>query len=160
MTWAINPTSSLDASVGYQIQNYFNSVNATYTYGLSGAYMGYSRLTLRPYVLRSINETALTNYSNYVSTIVGVDFTYEIHDAWPLTGGLNYNTAVYAVAPGANAPPRTDTYMRAQLGVLYSLRPQVSIGPVFEYIKGDSTDPINGAIYDRQTIAVRLTTRR
>ena len=83
----------------------------------------------------------MTNYSAYVSTLVGLDFNYIIHDAWTMVGGLSYNTADYTVVPGSGAPSRTDTYLRGQIGLLYTLRPQVQIGPMFEYSSGSSTDP-------------------
>ena len=89
-------------------------------------------------------------------TLVGLDFNYIIHDAWTMVGGLSYNMADYTVVPGSGAPSRTDTYVRGQLGVLYTLRPQVQIGPMFEYSSGSSTDPVNGPSFQRQIFSVRL----
>jgi hypothetical protein len=113
-------------------------------------------LTLRPTITRSINQSALSNYSAYVSTLAGLDFNYIIHDAWTMVGGLSYNTADYTPIAGSGAPPRTDTYLRGQIGLLYTLRPQVQIGPMIEYSSGSSTDPVNGPSYQRQIFSVRL----
>jgi hypothetical protein len=157
-TWKLNEISILEGSVGYTQQNNQSGLSNTgaYTFGLAGTWTGYAPLTLRPNISRSINQSALVNYSAYVSTLVGLDFNYIIHDAWTMVGGLSYNTADYTVVPGSGAPSRTDTYLRGQLGVLYTLRPQVQIGPMFEYSSGSSTDPVNGPSFQRQIFSVRL----
>jgi hypothetical protein len=157
-TWKLNEISILEGSIGYTQQNSQSSLSNTgaYTFGLLGTWTGYAPLTLRPNITRSINQSALVNYSAYVSTLVGLDFNYIIHDAWTMVGGLSYNTADYTVVPGSGAPPRTDTFLRGQLGILYTLRPQVQIGPTFEYSSGSSTDPVNGPSFQRQIFSVRL----
>jgi hypothetical protein len=157
-TWKLNEISILEGSIGYTQQNNQSGLGNTgaYTFGLFGTWTGYAPLTLRPNITRSINQSALTNYSAYVSTLAGLDFNYIIHDAWTMVGGVSYNTADYTVVPGSGAPPRTDTYLRGQIGLLYTLRPQVQIGPMFEYSSGSSTDPVNGPSYQRQIVSVRL----
>ena len=161
-TWKLNDISILEGSLGYTTQNNQSGLGNTgaYLFGLTGTWTGYAPLTIRPTISRSINQSALTNYSAYVSTLIGFDFNYIIHDAWTMVGGLSYNTADYTVVPGSGAPPRTDTYLRAQIGLLYALRPQVQIGPTFEYSSGSSTDPINGPSYQRQIFSVRLIAKR
>jgi hypothetical protein len=160
-TWKLNEISILEGSLGYTQQNSQSSLNNTgaYTFGLIGTWTGYAPLTLRPNISRSINQSALTNYSAYVSTLVGLDFNYVIHDAWTLVGGLSFNTLDYTVIPGSGAPPRTDTYLRGQIGLMYSLRPQVQVGPSIEYSSGSSTDPVNGPSYQRQIYSIRLIAR-
>jgi hypothetical protein len=159
--WKLNEISVLEGSIGYTQQANQSGLNNTgaYTFGLVGTWTGYAPLTLRPNINRSISQSALANYSAYVSTLVGVDFNYIIHDAWTMVGGLSYNTADYTVVPGSGAPSRTDTYLRGQLGVLYTLRPQVQIGPMYEYSSGSSTDPVNGPSFQRQIFSVRLIAR-
>ena len=160
-TWKLNEISVLEGSLGYTQQNNQAGLGNTgaYTFGLAGTWTGYAPLTLRPNISRSINQSALANYSAYVSTLAGVDFNYIVHDAWTMVGGLSYNTAEYTVVPGSGAPPRTDTYLRGQIGLLYTLRPQVQIGPMFEYSSGSSTDAINGPSFQRQIFSVRLIAR-
>jgi hypothetical protein len=157
-TWKLNEISILEGAIGYTQQNNQSNLGNTgaYTFSLSGTWTGYAPLTLRPNITRSINQSALSNYSAYVSTLVGLDVNYIIHDAWTMVGGLSYNTADYTPVIGLGAPPRTDTYLRGQLGVLYTLRPQVQIGPMVEYSSGSSTDPINGPSFQRQIFSVRL----
>lgn len=162
-TWKPNETTSLDASVGYQNTTGVTTATSGLIFGLSGNWNGYSPLTVRPTFSRSVQQTPLSNYVNYVQSVYGVDVTYLIHDAWTATGGLYYSTSNYTAAPGftaATAPPRTDSFFRGQIGLLYSLRPQVQIGPLFEYSNGRSTDPVNGPMYDREIFSIRLIARR
>jgi hypothetical protein len=107
--------------------------------------------------LRSINESAYGFYQNYVSTTLGVDFVYDIHDAWQLVGGTGINIAQYNPIPGAGVGPRTDYFWRASLGLLYALRPQVQIGPLYEHTSGSSTDVASGGpAFTREVISVRI----
>ena len=126
-SWTVGPKSSLDGSIGLTNQTYAASGQSTSatTFSLSGSWNGYEPLLLRPTLMRSINESALANYQNYVSTVVGIDFTYDIHYPWKAVGGISYNTADYTPAPGvAGVNPRTDSFIKASLGVLYEVRPQ------------------------------------
>jgi hypothetical protein len=160
VTWKLNEISILEGSVGYtQLNDQSLGNTSAYTVGLSGTWTGYAPLTIRPNISRGINQSALSSYSAYVSSIIGLDFNYIIHDAWTMVGGLSYTTADYTPVPGAGVGPRTDTYLRGQLGVLYTLRPQVQIGPTFEYSSGSSTDPVNGPSFQRQIFSVRLIAR-
>ena len=155
--------TALEAMVGYTTQNYLadgTSTTAT-TFQLAGRWNGYEPLTLRPAINRSINESALTNYTNYVSTVVGIDWTYDVHYPWKAIGGLSYNTADYTPVPGTGTAPRTDYFFKGSLGALYEVRPQYSIGPVYEYTQGWSTDVLaGGPQFNRSLFSIRLVMRR
>lgn len=162
-TWTISPTSSFDGNLGYAGRSYdsgsgFTSTNA-WTGQLSGTWNGYAPLTLQPSFSRGINESALTDYTNIVTTAFGLGFNYIIHDAWSATGGISYTLADYTPA-STSVVPRTDKIFRGSIGLMYALRPQVSIGPNFEYTQGSSTDPVNGPFYTRQAISVRISAKR
>lgn len=162
-TYTFSPTSTIEGSVGYSSQRTADGGGTTtaLTFGLGGSWNGYAPLTLRPNISRSISESALSAYRNIVSTVLGVDFTYLVYEAWTAIGGLSYTTAEYEPSSGPNAgTPRTDSYMRGQIGFLYSLRPQISIGPVYEYTQGSSTDATGGPSFDRSIFSVRLVARR
>ena len=126
---------------------------------MAGTYTGYAPLTLRPYISRTINQSALSDYKDYVSTIFAVDFTYLIHDAWTLSGGLLFSVADYSPVDGSGVSPRTDYFFRGQVGLLYSIRPEIQIGPFFEYSRGSSTNSL-GPSYDRQIYSIRLIAKR
>lgn len=159
-TQKFTATSSIEGNLGYQTQNYITGPTSDYTFGLSGNWTGYAPLTLRPNISRSITESALSTYKNIVSTVLGLDFTYVIHDAWTAIGGFSVNNAEYNPVDATVTQPRTDRIYRGQLGVLYSFRPEFQIGPVFEYTKGTSTDNVGGPAYDRQVVFLRLVGKR
>jgi hypothetical protein len=151
--------TSLEGFVGYTNQTFLadGSTTPAFTFGLTGTWNGYEPLTIRPAFMRSINESAYSNYQNYVSTTLGVDFVYDIHDAWKMVGGTGFNIAQYNPVPGSGVGPRTDYYWRASLGLLYSLRPQVQIGPLYEHTSGSSTDVANGGpSFTREVISIRV----
>jgi long-subunit fatty acid transport protein len=113
-------------------------------------------------LMRTINESALANYQNYISTVAGIDFTYDIHYPWKAVGGISYNTADYTPAAGVSGVnPRTDSFVKASLGFLYEVRPQYSIGPIYEYSQGWSSDVLaGGPQYSRNFFSIRLVARR
>lgn len=163
-TTTLGPKTRLEGFVGYQSLSYIangTSTGAT-TFGLSGSWSPNDRLTLSPQILRSINESALSNYQNYVSTALGVDFTYEINGEWMALGGTSINTAQYNPAFGVvNVSPRTDFFFKGSIGLMYSLRPQVQIGPLYEYTNGWSTDvAAGGPSYSRNMFSIRLMAKR
>jgi len=155
--------TKLEGFVGYTNQTFLadGSTTPAFTFGLIGSWNGYEPLTLRPAFMRSINESAYSNYQNYVSTSLGIDFIYDIHDAWKMVGGTGLNIAEYNPVAGSGLGPRTDYYWRASLGLLYSLRPQVQIGPLYEHTSGSSTDTANGGpAYTREVISLRVVAAR
>jgi len=160
----LSAKSALEGSIGATSQTYTATGLSTsaIAFSLSGTWNGYEPLVLRPMLARTINESALTNYQNYVSTVAGIDFTYDIHYPWKAVGGISYNTADYTPAPGVTGvSPRTDYFVKASLGFLYEVRPQYSIGPIYEYSQGWSTDvPAGGPQYSRNLFSIRLVAKR
>lgn len=163
-TTKVGKKTMLNGFVGYQSLSYIagGATTGLTTFGLTGTWTPYEQLVLRPQLLRSINESALSNYQNYISTALGVDFTYDIHGPWQAVGGLSINTADYTPASGVpNVSPRTDYFFKGSIGLMYSLRPQVQIGPLYEYTQGWSTNvPAGGPQYNRNMFSIRLTARR
>ena len=160
----LSAKSALEGSIGATSQTYTATGLSTsaIAFSFSGTWNGYEPLVLRPMLARTINESALTNYQNYVSTVAGIDFTYDIHYPWKAVGGISYNTADYTPAPGVTGvSPRTDYFVKASLGFLYEVRPQYSIGPIYEYSQGWSTDvPAGGPQYSRNLFSIRLVAKR
>lgn len=161
---ALGPKSTLEGSIGTTSQTYTatGTTTSAFTFALSGSWNGYEPLTLRPVLMRSINESALSNYQNYVSTVAGIDFTYDIHYPWKAVGGISYNTADYTPASGVSGVnPRTDYFVKASIGLLYEVRPEYSIGPLYEYSQGWTTDvAAGGPQYSRNFFSIRLVARR
>jgi hypothetical protein len=169
--WAVTGGSTIELSgvtklegfVGYSNQTYQNPSLTTgaVIFGLGGVWNGYEPLIVRPFIVRSINETAFTNYLNYVSTNIGAEFNYTIQSEWRLNGGGSFGLADYTPAPGVvGAFQHTDNFYRASLGLLYSLRPQIEIGPLYEFSAGYGPDPATSPNYTRHIIMLRLVARR
>ena len=160
---SLGPKSTIEGGIGYTSQTYASdgTTTAATTFSLTGSWNGYPPLTLRPAVTRSINESALTNYQNYVSTVVGLDWTYDIHYPWKAISGFSWNSADWTPVPGTGAAPRTDYFFKGSIGLLYEVRPQYSIGPVYEYSSGWSTDvAAGGPQYTRNFFSIRLVAKR
>jgi len=155
--------SKLEGFVGYTQQTYFNPGLTTpaVTFGLGGVWNGYQPLIVRPFVIRSINETAYTNYQDYTSTTIGAEFLYTIQEGWVLNAGGSFSLLDYAPVPGAvGAFQHTDNFYRASLGLQYSIRPQISLGPLYEFAAGNGPDPNTSPNYTRHIIMLRLVARR
>lgn len=159
----IGKRTSLNGAIGYTTQAYLSDGSSTSagTFLLGGVWNGYEPLILRPSFSRSINESALSGYQNYISSVYGIDWTYDVHYPWKAVGGLSYNTADYSPAPGSGTPARTDYFFKASLGALYEVRPEYSIGPVYEYTQGWSSDvAAGGPQFNRSLFSLRLVIRR
>ncbi len=155
--------SKLEGFVGYTQQTYFNPGLTTpaVTFGLGGVWNGYQPLVVRPFVIRSINETAYTNYQDYTSTTIGAEFLYTIQEGWVLNAGGSFSLLDYTPVPGATgAFQHTDNFYRASLGLQYSIRPQISLGPLYEFAAGSGPDPNTSPNYTRHIIMLRLVAKR
>jgi hypothetical protein len=161
-SWKINPTSTLNGNIGYVVTNSAGGLGTTsaYVFALSGTWNGYQPLTIRPNLTRGITETALSAYRNTITTVLGVDYSYQLFDEWAIAGGTSYSMADYQPIDGLGASPREDTFFRSSIGLLWQPRPQLSIGPIFEYSQAGSSDSTNGPSYNRQIISIRLTAKR
>jgi hypothetical protein len=158
-SWTLSPTSTISGAVGYTMASGGLGSTSAYTFVLGGSWNGYTPLTLRPSLSRGINETALAAYQNTVTTTLGVDYSYQLSDEYIVVGGFSYSLADYNPVAGLGAPQREDSFARGSLGFLWAPRPQFSIGPVFEYTQGSSTDQ-TGPAYTRQLISIRLSAKR
>jgi len=161
----LSGVSKLEGYVGYSQQNYFTAGVTTpaVVFGLAGIWNGYEPLIVRPFIVRSINETAFTNYQDYTSTTIGAEFVYTLHTEWTLNAGGSFGLADYTPAPGGAANgafQHTDNFYRASVGLLYSLYPQLQIGPLYEFAAGNGPDPNTSPNYTRHIIMLRLVAKR
>ncbi len=135
-TLELSGVSKLEGFVGYTQQNYFNPgiTTGAVTFGLGGTWNGFQPLVVRPFVIRSINETVFTNYQDYVSTTFGADFTYTLQSDWQLNAGATFSLLDYTPTPGTNAGAfaHTDDFYRVSIGALYSIRLEFQVGPLYD----------------------------
>ena len=128
---------------------------------MAGTWNGYQPLTVRPFVVRSINETVYTNYQDYVSTTFGADFNYTIHSDWQLNAGASVSLLDYTPVPGATgAFQHTDDFYRVSLGLLYAFQPQLQVGPLYEFSAGNGPDPNTSQNFTRHVIMLRFVAKR
>ena len=114
-TLDLGGVSKLEGFVGYAQQNYFSAgvTTGAVIFGLSGSWNGIPPLTVRPFVLRTINETVYTNYQDYVSTTLGSEFNYTIQSDWQVNAGVSFSLLDYTPVPGAvGAFQHTDNFYR------------------------------------------------
>jgi hypothetical protein len=163
-TLELSGVSKLEGFVGYTQQNYFNPgiISAAVTFGLSGTWNGFQPLVVRPFVIRSINETVFTNYQDYVSTTIGAEFTYTLRSDWQLNAGATFSLLDYTPIPGTNggAFAHTDDFYRVSLGALYSIRPEFQVGPLYEFSAGNGPDPNTSPNFTRHVIMLRFVAKR
>jgi len=156
--------SKLEGFVGYSQQTYLNPTLTTpaVVFGLAGVWNGYEPLVVRPFVVRAINETAYTNYQDYLSTTIGSEFLYTITSDWTLNAGASFSLLNYTPVPGttSGAFQHTDNFYRASLGALYSIYPQLQIGPLYEFAAGNGPDPATSPNYTRHIIMLRIVAKR
>src|SRR5882757_9220672 len=163
-TLELSGVSKLEAFVGYSQQNYFSAgVNTgAVIFGLAGTWNGYQPLVVRPFVIRSINETVFTNYQDYVSTTFGAQFDYTINSDWQLNAGATFSLLDYTPIPGTNAGAfaHTDNFYGLSLGALYSIWPQFQVGPLYEFSAGNGPDPNTSPNFTRHVIMLRFVAKR
>lgn len=155
--------SKLEGFIGYTQQTYFNPSVSTpaLTFGLGGVWNGYEPLTVRPFILRSVNETAFATYQNYVSTTFGFELNYTIQEGWALNAGASWALLDYTPVPGTTGTfQHTDNFYRASLGLMYSIRPQVAIGPLYEFAAGNGPDPATSPNYNRHIVMLKVVLTR
>ena len=162
-TLDLGGASKLEGFVGYSQQNYSSAgvTTGAVVFGLAGTWNGYQPLTVRPFVVRSINETVYTNYQDYVSTTFGAEFDYTIHSDWQLNAGASVSLQDYTPVPGATGSfQHTDDFYRFSLGLLYAFQPQLQIGPLYEFSAGNGPDPNTSQNFTRHVIMLRFVAKR
>jgi hypothetical protein len=163
-TLDLGGVSKLEGFVGYSQQTYINPGLTTpaVVFGLAGVWNGYEPLVVRPFVIRAINETAYTNYQDYLSTTIGSEFLYTLTSDWTLNAGASFSLLNYTPVPGttSGAFQHTDNFFRASLGALYTVFPQLQIGPLYEFAAGNGPDPATSPNYNRHIIMLRIVAKR
>jgi hypothetical protein len=163
-TLDLGGVSKLEGFVGYSQQTYLNPTLTTpaVVFGLAGVWNGYEPLVVRPFVIRQINETAYTNYQDYLSTTIGSEFIYTVATDWTLNAGASYSLLNYTPIPGttSGAFQHSDNFYRASLGALYTIYPQLQIGPLYEFAAGNGPDPATSPNYTRHIIMLRIVAKR
>ena len=95
--------TSVEAFVGYLQQNYQSSVFqnvSTPTFGLTGYWNPIRELWFKPFVRRTVDDSALTTSAAYINTAGGFDVNYHMRPNIRLDGHADYAVADYLPVAG------------------------------------------------------------
>jgi hypothetical protein len=151
--------TSLEAFAGYLQQNYvdarFQTVQ-TPAFGLTGYWNPSRPLWIKPFIRRTVDDTALDTDSGYLKTAAGLDVTYDLRPNIHLTGHGDYTIADYQAIEGTSSN-RYDQYYTARVEVLYLPTPHFFVGPSYQFVHRTSNQ--FNSDYDQNLIMLRLGAR-
>jgi hypothetical protein len=151
--------TSFEAFAGYLQQNYQDSRLQTISapmFGLTGYWNPIRELMIKPFVRRTIEDSALTTAASYISTGFGTDVTYQVRPNIQLDAHGDYSIADYGFFPGVTSQ-RYEQYLTLRAGVLYRPTANFYIGPSYQYLHRDSNQP--NSTYGQNMVMLRLGAR-
>ena len=150
--------TSVEAFAGYMQQNYvqagFQSISLP-TFGLAGYWNPIRELWVKPFLRRTIDDSALASSQAYINTAAGVDVNYNLRPNIRLDGHFDYSVADYQSIGGQST--QTDQYYTFRAGLLYLPTPNFFVGPTYQFIH--RTSNLFNADFDQNVIMLRLGTR-
>lgn len=151
--------TSLEAFAGYVQQNYvdsqFQQVSVP-TFGLTGYWNPMRELMVKPFVRRTIEDSALSTAVAYINTAFGADVTYNVRPNISLEAHGDYAIADYLAFPGV-ASQRNDQYLTLRAGLLYRPTANFYVGPTYQYLHRNSNQAASE--YDQNLVMLRLGAR-
>jgi hypothetical protein len=151
--------TSLEFFAGYIQQNYvdvaFKQINVP-TFGLTGYWNPYRPLWIKPYIKRTVDDSALSNASAYLNTSGGLDVNYNMRPNIRLDGHADYSVIDYQAISGTPGA-EYDQYYTVRIGLLYLPTPNFYVGPTYQFVHRTS-NIVNGD-YDQNMILLRLGAR-
>lgn len=151
--------TSIEAFAGYVQQNYvdnaFSQVSVP-AFGLTGYWNPIRELMIRPFVRRTIEDSALSTAVAYINTAFGTDVTYNVRPNIVVEAHGDYAIADYLPFPGVSSQ-RNDQYLTLRAGLLYRPTANFYVGPTYQYLNRNSNQPLNS--YDQNLIMLRLGAR-
>ncbi len=151
--------TAVEVFAGYLQQTYVSgqfSTISTPTFGLTAYWNPVRDLWVKPYVRRTVDDSAFTGSAAYLSTTGGLDVNYNIRPNIRLDAHADYAIADYA-ALSANGSNQYDQYVTLRAGVVYFPTPNFFVGPVYQFIHR-SSNQFNGD-YDQNVVLLRLGAR-
>jgi hypothetical protein len=148
--------TSIEVFAGYVQQDYYDYrfSNITQpTFGLTGYWNPLRELWVKPFVRRTVEDSALTTAAAYVNTAGGVDVNYDVRPNVRLDAHLDYSVADYAQEAGV-VGTRYDQYVTGRIGVKYKPTENFFVGPFYQYIHRSSNQA--GSDYDQNMVMLQL----
>lgn len=151
--------TAFEIFAGYMNQTFpsgqFSNIS-TPTFGLTGYWNPLRELWVKPFIRRTVDDSAFTGAAAYINTSGGVDVNYNLRPNVRLDGHADYAIADYA-ALNAGTNNQYDQYITLRLGLMYLPSANFFIGPTYQFIHRTS-NTFNGD-YDQNIVMLRLGTR-
>lgn len=151
--------TAVEVFAGYLQQTYVSGQFATIstpTFGLTGYWNPMRDLWVKPFIRRTVDDSAFTGSAAYVSTTGGLDVSYQARPNLRVDAHADYAVADYS-ALSAGGTNQYDQYITLRAGLVYSLTPNFYLGPTYQFIHRTSNQ-FNGD-YDQNVVMLRLGAR-
>lgn len=149
--------TSFEAFAGYLQQNYVDSRFTTVAapmFGLIGYWNPMKELWIKPFVRRTVEESALSSTSAYLNTTAGLDVDYYARPNVRVEAHFDYSTANYNQTTTTTTGNRFDQYITARIGFKYLPTRNFWIGPSYQYVSRNSNQPNSN--FDQNLVMIRL----
>lgn len=151
--------TAVEVFAGYLQQTYVSGQFATIstpTFGLTGYWNPIRDLWVKPFIRRTVDDSAFTGSAAYLSTTGGVDVNYHVRPNVRIDAHADYAVADYS-ALNAGGSNQYDQYITLRAGLMYLPTANFFIGPVYQFIHR-SSNQFNGD-YDQNVVMLRLGAR-
>ena len=151
--------TAIEVFGGYLQQNYVSGAFPTVsvpTFGLTGYWNPLQELWVKPFVRRTVDESALTASAAYINTTAGVDVTYNMRPNIRLDAHADYAIADYTSLSGGSSN-QYDQYYTFRAGVTYFFTSNFYVGPTYQFIYRNSNQ--FNSDYDQNVVMLRLGAR-
>jgi len=151
--------TAVEIFAGYMQQSYVSgqfSTISTPTFGLIGYWNPMRDLWVKPFIRRTVDDSALQGTAAYINTAGGLDVNYHVRPNVRLDGHADYTIADYtALTAGTNN--QYDQYLTFRIGVQYFPTEHFYIGPTYQFIHRTSNQ--FNSDYDQNLVMLRLGAR-
>ena len=151
--------TSVEIFAGYLQQNFVSgqfSTISTPTFGLTGYWNPIRALWVKPFVRRTVDDSAFQGTAAYIYTTGGLDVDYHLRPNVRFNAHGDYAVADYAaLSTGGNN--QYDQYWTFRAGVQYLPTPNFFIGPTYQFIHRTSNQ--FNSDYDQNVVMLRLGAR-
>jgi hypothetical protein len=151
--------TAVEIFAGYLQQTYVSGQFATIstpTFGLTGYWNPIRDLWVKPFIRRTVDDSAFTGSAAYLSTTGGLDVNYHVRPNVRVDAHADYAVADYS-ALSAGGSNQYDQYVTLRAGLMYLPTPNFFVGPVYQFITR-SSNQFNGD-YNQNVVMLRLGAR-
>jgi len=151
--------TAVEIFAGYLQQTYVSgqfSTISTPTFGLIGYWNPMRAVWIKPFIRRTVDDSALQGMAAYINTSGGLDANYHVLPNVRLDAHADYAVADYT-ALSAGVSNQYDQYWTFRVGLQYLPTPNFYVGPTYQVIHRTSNQ--FNADYDQNVVMLRLGAR-